>query len=129
MTRIVSPEAADNTAGTCGMLPTLALAVPGSGTAAVLLGGLMIWGVTPGPMLFVQRPDVVWGLIASMYMSNLLGLVVVLTMAPLFASILRAPFAYIGQRGLSLFENHPMFEIRALVAERADVCLKGGPPG
>ena len=66
---------------------------PGSPTAAVMLGGLIIWGLQPGPMLFVDKPDFVWGLIASMYLGNIMGLIVVLTCVPLFAAILRVPFA------------------------------------
>ena len=62
--------------------------MPGSPTAAVLLGGLLIWGLQPGPLLFVEQKDFVWGLIASMYLGNLAGLLVVLTCVPLFAAIL-----------------------------------------
>jgi TctA family transporter len=60
------------------------------------MGGLMIWGLNPGPMLFIERPDFVWGLIASMYLGNMVAVLVVLTTIPLFASILRIPFAIIG---------------------------------
>jgi TctA family transporter len=93
---IISPETADHSAGTCAMLPMIALGVPGSATAAVMMGGLMIWGLNPGPMLFVERPDFVWGLIASMYLGNVVAVVLVLATVPLFASILRIPFAIIG---------------------------------
>jgi putative tricarboxylic transport membrane protein len=62
----------------------------------VLLGGLLIWGLQPGPLLFVEQKDFVWGLIASMYLGNLAGLVVVLTMVPAFAAILRIPFAIVA---------------------------------
>ena len=75
------------------LLPMLTLGIPGSPTAAVLLGGLLIWGLQPGPLLFAEQPDFVWGLIASMYLGNLVGLIVVLSTVPLFASILRIPFA------------------------------------
>ena len=78
------------------MLPMLALGIPGSPTAAVLLGGLLIWGLQPGPLLFVEQKDFVWGLIASMYLGNLVGLLIVLTTVPLFASILRIPFSIIA---------------------------------
>jgi putative tricarboxylic transport membrane protein len=74
----------------------ITLGVPGSPTAAVLLGGLMIWGLQPGPLLFVEKPDFVWGLIASMYLGNIVGLIVVLTCVPLFAAILRVPFSVIA---------------------------------
>ena len=74
----------------------LALGIPGSPTAAVLLGGLLIWGLQPGPLLFVEQKDFVWGLIASMYLGNLAGLIIVLTCVPLFAAILRVPFSIIA---------------------------------
>jgi putative tricarboxylic transport membrane protein len=70
--------------------------VPGSPTAAVLLGGLLIWGLQPGPMLFVEQKEFVWGLIASMYLGNIVGLLVVLTCVPVFAAILRVPFSIIA---------------------------------
>ena len=78
------------------LLPMLSLGVPGSPTAAVLLGGLLIWGLQPGPMLFVEQKEFVWGLIASMYLGNIVGLIVVLTCVPLFAAILRIPFSIIA---------------------------------
>jgi putative tricarboxylic transport membrane protein len=74
----------------------LSLGVPGSPTAAVLLGGLLIWGLQPGPLLFVEQKDFVWGLIASMYLGNIVGLIIVLTCVPLFAAILRIPFSIIA---------------------------------
>jgi putative tricarboxylic transport membrane protein len=93
---VVAPETAAHAAGTSALLPMLALGIPGSPTAAVLLGGLLIWGLQPGPLLFVEQKDFVWGLIASMYLGNLVGLIVVLTTVPLFASILRIPFSIIA---------------------------------
>ena len=93
---VVAPETAAHAAGTSALLPMITLGVPGSPTAAVLLGGLMIWGLQPGPLLFVEKPDFVWGLIASMYLGNIAGLVVVLTCVPLFAAILRVPFSVIA---------------------------------
>src|SRR3989454_3303222 len=93
---VVAPETAAHAAGTSALLPMLALGVPGSPTAAVLLGGLLIWGLQPGPLLFVEHKEFVWGLIASMYLGNIVGLVMVLTTVPLFASVLRVPFAAIA---------------------------------
>src|ERR687893_348422 len=93
---VIAPETADHGAGTSAMLPMLALGIPGSATAAVMMGGLMIWGLNPGPMLFIERPDFVWGLIASMYLGNVVAVILVLTTVPLFAAILRIPFAIIG---------------------------------
>ena len=69
---------------------------PGSPTAAVLLGGLLIWGLQPGPLLFVEKKDFVWGLIASMYLGNIVGLLIVLTTVPWWAAILRIPFSIIA---------------------------------
>lgn len=93
---VVAPEAADHSAGVSALLPMLALGVPGSATAAVMMGGLMIWGLQPGPMLFIERPEFVWGLISSMYVANIVAVVLVLATIPLFSSILRAPFAVVG---------------------------------
>src|SRR6201991_183983 len=93
---VVAPETAAHAAGTAALLPMLSLGVPGSPTAAVLLGGLLIWGLQPGPLLFVEQKDFVWGLIASMYLGNLVGLIIVLTCVPLFAAILRIPFSIIA---------------------------------
>jgi putative tricarboxylic transport membrane protein len=93
---VVAPETAAHAAGTSALLPMLSLGVPGSPTAAVLLGGLLIWGLQPGPLLFVEQKEFVWGLIASMYLGNVVGLLVVLTCVPLFAAILRIPFSIIA---------------------------------
>jgi putative tricarboxylic transport membrane protein len=93
---VVAPETAAHAAGTSALLPMLTLGVPGSPTAAVLLGGLLIWGLQPGPLLFQEQKEFVWGLIASMYLGNIAGLIVVLTCVPLFAAILRIPFAIIA---------------------------------
>ena len=93
---VLAPETAAHAAGTSALLPMLALGIPGSATAAVLLGGLMIWGLQPGPLLFVEQKDFVWGLIASMYLGNISGLIIVLASVPLFAAILRIPFSIIA---------------------------------
>ena len=93
---VVAPETAAHAAGTAALLPMLTLGIPGSPTAAVLLGGLLIWGLQPGPMLFVEQKDFVWGLIASMYVGNVVGLIVVLTTVPWWAAILRIPFSVIA---------------------------------
>src|SRR5438034_9468537 len=90
---VVAPETAAHAAGVAAMLPMLTLGIPGSPTAAVMLGGLIIWGLQPGPLLFQERPEFVWGLIASMYTGNILGVLMVLAFVPFFAAILRIPFA------------------------------------
>jgi putative tricarboxylic transport membrane protein len=93
---VVAPETAAHAAGTSALLPMLTLGIPGSPTAAVMLGGLLIWGLQPGPLLFIEQKDFVWGLIASIYLGNIAGLIVVLTTVPLFAAILRIPFSIIA---------------------------------
>ncbi len=93
---VIAPETAAHASGTSALLPMLALGIPGSATAAVLLGGLMIWGLQPGPLLFVEQKEFVWGLIASMYLGNFVGLILVLSTVPLFAAILRIPFAIVA---------------------------------
>ncbi|HZZ93655.1 MAG TPA: tripartite tricarboxylate transporter permease [Usitatibacter sp.] len=89
---IVAPETADHAAGTSALLPMLALGIPGSATAAVMMGGLMIWGLNPGPMLFIEQKDFVWGLIASMYLGNIVAVAMVLLTVPIFAALMRVPF-------------------------------------
>jgi len=93
---VVAPETAAHAAGTSALLPMLTLGIPGSPTAAVLLGGLLIWGLQPGPLLFVEQKEFVWGLIASMYLGNVVGLIIVLTTVPWWAAILRIPFSIIA---------------------------------
>jgi putative tricarboxylic transport membrane protein len=90
---VVAPETAAHAAGGAALLPMITLGIPGSPTAAVMLGGLIIWGLQPGPMLFKERPEFVWGLIASMYTGNVIGVLMVLAFVPAFAAILRIPFA------------------------------------
>ena len=88
---VAAPEAANNAASGGAMVPMLTLGVPGSGTTAVLLGALMMFNVTPGPLIFQNRPEVVWGLIASMYIGNLMLLVLNLPLVGVFARILTIP--------------------------------------
>lgn len=90
---IIAPEAAAHAAGTSATLPMITLGIPGSPTMAVIMGGLMIFGLQPGPMLFKEHGDFVWGLIASCWVANILGFFIVLACAPLFASILKVRFA------------------------------------
>src|SRR5213596_2285470 len=90
---VVAPETAAHAAGVAAILPMITLGIPGSPTAAVMLGGLIIWGLQQGPLLFKEKPEFVWGLIASMYTGNVIGVLMVLAFVPLFAAILRIPFA------------------------------------
>ena len=93
---VVAPEAANNAASTGSMLPMLTLGIPGSPTTAILLGGMVIWGLEPGPMLFIEHGDFVWGLIASLYAANLFALVINLAFIPLFIAVLRMPFTILA---------------------------------
>jgi putative tricarboxylic transport membrane protein len=91
MRGVASPETADNAAQIGNMVPMLALGIPGSGTTAVLLGALLMYNITPGPLLFEQRPEVAWGLIASMYVGNAMLLVLNLPLVGVFARLLLVP--------------------------------------
>ena len=93
---VFAPETAAHAAGTSALLPMLALGIPGSGTAAILLGGLMVWGLNPGPLLFVEHKEFVWGTIASMYLGNVIGLIIVMCTVPFFAAVLRVPFSAVA---------------------------------
>jgi putative tricarboxylic transport membrane protein len=92
---IIAPEAAAHGAGTSAALPMITLGIPGSPTMAVIMGGLMIFGLLPGPMLFKEHADFVWGFIGSCWIGNIIGLVVVLAFAPIFAAVLKIRFAII----------------------------------
>ncbi|MEU3848054.1 tripartite tricarboxylate transporter permease [Micrococcus terreus] len=92
---VAAPEAANNAAVNGAFVPTLTMGIPGSATTAILLGAFILFDIRPGPMLFDQQPDLVWGLIASFLIGNLMLLVMNLPMAPLFASVLRVPYRYL----------------------------------
>jgi putative tricarboxylic transport membrane protein len=89
---VAAPESANNAASVGAMVPLLTLGIPGSGTTAVLLGGLLMWGLQPGPLLFAKNPDFVWGLIASMWIGNAVLLVLNMAFIPLFVRALKIPY-------------------------------------
>ena len=93
---VAAPEAANNAASTGSMLPMITLGIPGSPTTAILLGGMIIWGLRPGPLLFTEHPDFVWGLIGSLYIANLVALLINLAFIPLFVRILTLPFTILA---------------------------------
>jgi len=93
---IVAPEAANNAASTGSMLPMLTLGIPGSPTTAILLGGMVIWGLEPGPRLFIDHKDFVWGLIASLYAANLFAVIINIAFIPVFVAVLRMPFTILA---------------------------------
>ena len=89
---VAAPEAANNAAATGAMVPMFALGIPGSGTTAVMLGALIMFGLRPGPQLFEKNADLVWGVIASMYVGNVMLLVLNLPLAGMFATLLRVRY-------------------------------------
>ncbi len=93
---VVAPECANNAASTGAMLPMLTLGIPGSPTTAILLGGMVIWGLEPGPLVFTNHPDFVWGFIASLYVANLFSLLINVAFIPAFIKVLRMPFTILA---------------------------------
>lgn len=96
MAGLAGPEAANNAASSGAMVPLLTLGIPGSASTAVLIGGFMMWGLQPGPLLMEQNPEFAWGLIASMFLGNMMLLLVNVFCIPAFASIARVPFRVLG---------------------------------
>lgn len=92
---VAAPEAGNNAAAGGALVPMLALGVPGSGTTAVLLAVLMSLDITPGPLLFTKNPDVVWGLIAALFIGNIMLLIMNIPMVGLFARVLNVPTKYL----------------------------------
>ncbi len=92
---VAAPESANNASAVGAMIPMLTLGIPGSSTTAVMMGALMIMNVLPGPQLFVRHPDVVWGLMASMYVSNAILLLLNLPLVGIFVQILKVRERYL----------------------------------
>jgi len=92
---VAGPEAANNAAAQCAFIPTLTLGIPGSGTMALILGALTIQGIAPGPQVMTQRPDLFWGLIASMWIGNAMLVVLNLPLIGLWVRILQVPYRYL----------------------------------
>ena len=88
---LAAPEAANNSAATGSFIPMLTLGVPGSGTTAVMMGALTLYNITPGPVLFEQKPDLVWGLIASLFVANVILFLMNVPLVRVFASMLKVP--------------------------------------
>lgn len=89
---VAGPETANNSGATGAFLPLLTLGIPGNVTIAILIGALMIHGVQPGPLLMKEHPDIVWGVIASMYVGNVMLLVLNLPLIPLWVRVMRVPY-------------------------------------
>ncbi|MEM1484458.1 tripartite tricarboxylate transporter permease [Oscillospiraceae bacterium PP1C4] len=91
---VAAAESSNNGAAIGAFAPLLSLGIPGSGTTAVLLGGLMMWGLQPGPLLFVNNKEFVWGLIGSMYIGNIICLLISIACIPFLMNIIRIPSGY-----------------------------------
>ena len=91
---VAGPEAANNAAAQCAFIPTLTLGIPGSGTMAVVLGALTIYGITPGPQVMTERPDLFWGLIASMWIGNLILVILNLPLIGIWVKLLKVPYRF-----------------------------------
>ncbi|HXG49965.1 MAG TPA: tripartite tricarboxylate transporter permease [candidate division Zixibacteria bacterium] len=89
---VAAPEGANNSETGGALVPLLTLGIPGSATTAILLGALLLWGLRPGPLLIQEHPGLFWGLVASMYIGNVMLLVLNLPLVPLFAQILKVPY-------------------------------------
>lgn len=92
---VAAPESANNAASGGAMIPLLTLGIPGSGTTAILMGALMMYNVQPGPLLFDDHPQVAWGLIASMFIGNIMLLILNLPLVKVFAKIIQTPKQYL----------------------------------
>jgi putative tricarboxylic transport membrane protein len=99
---VAAPEGANNACTSGGMIPLFTLGLPTSASLAVLMGALMIHGLQPGPLLFQQYPEFVWGVIASMYIGNVMLLVLNLPLIPLWVSVLKIPYPLLGPSILAI---------------------------
>jgi putative tricarboxylic transport membrane protein len=88
---VAAPEAANNASAGGSFIPMLTLGVPGSGTTAVMLGALTLYNITPGPLLFEQKPEIVWGLIASLFIANIILVIMNIPLIGLFTRMLAIP--------------------------------------
>lgn len=118
---VAAPESANNSASAGAFVPLLTLGIPGSASTAIMLGALFLYGLQPGPLFFTENPDVVWPIIASMYIGNVLLVILNLPLVPVFASILRIPYhiLYPGIIVISIVGvysiNNSMFDVWLLV--------------
>ena len=91
---VAGPESANNAAAQCAFIPTLTLGIPGSGTMALMLGALMIQGISPGPQVMIQHPALFWGLIVSMWLGNAMLVVLNLPLIGLWVRLLKVPYRF-----------------------------------
>src|SRR5699024_10331641 len=96
---LVAPESANNAAATGSFIPMLTLGVPGSGTTAVMMGALTLYNITPGPVLFEQQPALVWGFIASLFVANIILVILNIPLVRNFSKVLSLPVWLLVQIG------------------------------
>ncbi len=114
MAGLVAPETANNAASSGAMIPLLTLGIPGSASTAVLLAAFLLWGLRPGPLFMEQNPEFAWGLIASMYLGNMVLLVISIFAIPLFVQMIKVPYRILGPSvvvvcALGTFSVHASF--------------------
>ncbi len=93
---VAAPESANNATSSAGFIPLMALGIPASPPLALLLGGLTVYGLSPGPLLFQKNPDFVWTVIASLYVGNVILLILNLPLIGLWVRITRIPYGILG---------------------------------
>jgi len=114
MAGLVAPESANNAASSGAMIPLLTLGIPGSAATAVLLAAFLMWGLRPGPLFMEQNPELAWGLIASMYLGNMVLLAISIFAIPLFVQLIKVPYRILGPSivvicALGTFSVHASF--------------------
>tara|TARA_B110000503_G_scaffold100283_1_gene150053 strand:- start:1788 stop:3311 length:1524 start_codon:yes stop_codon:yes gene_type:complete len=114
MAGLVAPETANNAASSGAMIPLLTLGIPGSASTAVLLAAFLMWGLRPGPLFMEQNPELAWGLIASMYLGNMVLLAISIFAIPLFVQLIKVPYRILGPSivvicALGTFSVHASF--------------------
>lgn len=108
---LVAPETANNASTGGALIPLFTLGIPGGGTTAILLGALLIYGLQPGPFLFTDHPDVVWPIIASMFIGNLALVAMNMPLIPIFTSVLRLPY-YVLYPGILVLSLTGVYTVR-----------------
>lgn len=116
---VAAPESANNAASGGAMIPLLTLGIPGSGTTAILMGALIMYNIQPGPLLFEEHPQVAWGLIASMFIGNLMLLILNLPLVKVFAKIIQTPAKYL----IPVIVAISIFGVYAVQAQVFDLLL------
>ena len=107
---VAGPESANNADAQCKFIPMLTLGIPASGTMALMLGALMIHGIAPGPTVMTQRPDLFWGLIASMWIGNLMLVILNLPLIGIWVSLLKVPY-YLLFPAIMLFSSIGIYSV------------------